>query len=156
MMLPCLCSSARYSSIVIVGSLQLSLNTSPCNLCLSDPRFVLGNIVKGRSTLPPPDISSLGLTLLGLLFRSSLHVLSSCSRALSLGSISGISSRDAGAEARISSSMLIEAIDAKVRVCRRRSSNNVVVRGIDESSEFTDVDEEGSEVRPRRLLLEVD
>lgn len=112
MIFPCLCSSARYSSIVIVGSRQLSLNTSPASRSLSEEAFVLGKIVNGLKTFPPPEINCLGLTLLGLLSRSSRHVVSSCPLSDSRMSTSGISSSEAGAEARISSSMLIEAIDA--------------------------------------------
>lgn len=153
MIFPCLCSSAKYSSIVIVGKRQLSLKTSPCNRSLSEAVLVLGNIVNGLNTFPPPEINCLGWTLLGLLSRSNLHVVSSWPLFDSRASISGTSSSEAGAEARISSSILMDAIEANAPVCRRRSSSSVVFLGIMESSELTDVEEEGSDVFARLLLL---
>jgi len=154
MMFPCLCSSAKYSSMVIVGKRQLSLNTSPANRSLSEEAFVLGNIVKGLNTFPPPEINCLGLTLLGLLSRSNLHVVSSCSLFDSRISTSGISSSEAGAEARISISILIDVIDASAWVWSKRRSKRVVDLGIAESSELTEVEEEGSEEFPRRFCLD--
>jgi hypothetical protein len=154
MIFPCLCSSAKYSSIVIVGRRQLSLNTSPASRSRSEEAFVLGNIVNGLNTFPPPEINCLGLTLLGLLSRSNLHVVSSCSLFDSRISTSGISSSEAGADARISSSMLIDAIDANAWVWSRRRSKRLVDLGIGESSELTEVDEDGSEGFPRRLCLD--
>ena len=54
---PCRASSSKYSSMVIVGSLCELLKTSLLNLSLCDRFPVLGRIVNGRSTLPPPEIN---------------------------------------------------------------------------------------------------
>jgi len=48
----------------------------------------------------------------------------------------------------------MEAIDANAWVWSRRSSKRVVDLGIAESSELTEVDEDGSELFPRRFCLE--
>lgn len=47
----------------------------------------------------------------------------------------------------------MDAIEANAPVCRRRSSSSVVFLGMTESSELTAVDEEGSDVFARLLLL---
>lgn len=119
MMLPRRCSSSRYSSIVIVGSRWLFRKTSPRNRSRSESEPVLGSIVNGLKTLPPPEMSSRGFAwAAGPL--SKRQVSSASALRVSRGSKEGGSDSE-GAEARSSSSCLLVCKVDRARVCSRRS-----------------------------------
>lgn len=111
-------------------------------------------MVNGLRTLPPPEISSLGLVgPLGVL--SNRQVESSSPLRVSLGSAIGVmKASGGGALARRSSSIFIDANVARERVCRRRRSSMVTFRCSGGSSGFTLVDP--VEVETRVGLFEVD
>lgn len=114
--LPLCFSISRYSSMVIVGNLQLCLKTPAFNFSLCSTPELLGRIVKGRKTLPFVDMRS-DDRVRDVGNWSRRQVSSFSPLPPWRGSAWGIPGDEltGGAEERISSSIFMEAIEDSAR-----------------------------------------